>query len=39
LLNNLNREQEHIIKTAGMEDFQEGLKAFFEKRNPNLLGK
>jgi 2-(1,2-epoxy-1,2-dihydrophenyl)acetyl-CoA isomerase len=35
----LDREAEHIVKTAGTEDFQEGLKAFFEKRNPNFTGK
>lgn len=35
----LNREAEHIVKTAGTEDFQEGLKAFFEKRKPNFTGK
>ncbi|MFX1375726.1 MAG: enoyl-CoA hydratase/isomerase family protein [Promethearchaeota archaeon] len=35
----LDREAEHIVKTAGTEDFQEGLKAFFEKRKPNFEGK
>lgn len=35
----LDREAENIVKSAGTEDFQEGLKAFFEKRKPNFKDK
>ena len=35
----LEKEAEAIVKTAGTEDFQEGLKAFFEKRKPNFIDK
>jgi len=35
----LDREGELIVKTAGTKDFQEGLKAFFEKRNPDFKSK
>ncbi|MHA2180061.1 MAG: enoyl-CoA hydratase/isomerase family protein [Promethearchaeota archaeon] len=35
----LDKEAESIIKAAGMDDFQEGLKAFFEKRTPDFQGK
>ena len=35
----LEREAENIVKAAGTEDFQEGLKAFFEKRKPNFISK
>ncbi|MFW9876174.1 MAG: enoyl-CoA hydratase/isomerase family protein [Candidatus Thorarchaeota archaeon] len=36
LESHLDKEAEYIIKTAGTKDFQEGLKAFFEKRRPNF---
>jgi 2-(1,2-epoxy-1,2-dihydrophenyl)acetyl-CoA isomerase len=36
LESHLDREAELIVKTAGTRDFQEGLKAFFEKRKPNF---
>ena len=35
----LEREAEQIVKTAGTQDFQEGLKAFFEKRKPIFKNK
>ncbi|MBY8983902.1 MAG: enoyl-CoA hydratase/isomerase family protein [Candidatus Lokiarchaeota archaeon] len=35
----LDKEAENIVKSAGTEDFQEGLKAFFEKRNPRFKDK
>lgn len=35
----LNKEAEKIVKTAGTGDFQEGLKAFFEKRKAKFKGK
>ena len=35
----LENEAENIVKAAGTEDFQEGLKAFFEKRKPNFKDK
>ena len=35
----LEKEAENIVKAAGTEDFQEGLKAFFEKRKPNFKAK
>jgi 2-(1,2-epoxy-1,2-dihydrophenyl)acetyl-CoA isomerase len=35
----LEQEARKIVKTAGTEDFQEGLKAFFEKRKPDFNGK
>ncbi|GAH27549.1 unnamed protein product [marine sediment metagenome] len=38
LESHLEKEAESIVKTAGTEDFQEGLKAFFEKRNADFKG-
>ena len=35
----LDKEAEKIVKTAGTDDFQEGLKGFFEKRTPDFKGK
>ena len=34
----LDQEAEKIVKAAGTDDFQEGLKAFFEKRDPDFCG-
>jgi len=39
LKTHLENEAESIIETAGTEDFQEGIKVFFEKRNPTFKGK
>ena len=39
LSSHLDREAEQIAITAETEDFQEGLRAFFEKRTPNFTGK
>ena len=35
----LDKEAESIVKAAGTDDFQEGLKGFFEKRTPDFKGK
>jgi len=35
----LEEERENVIKNAGLEDFQEGIRSFFEKRKPNFKGK
>ena len=35
----LDKEAENIVKAAGSDDFQEGLKGFFEKRTPDFKGK
>lgn len=35
----LDKEAEKIVITAGTDDFQEGLKGFFEKRTPDFKGK
>ena len=35
----LDKEAEAIVKASGTEDFQEGLKAFFEKKKPNFIDK
>ncbi len=34
----IEKEAQSIVKTAGTEDFQEGIKAFFEKRDPKFTG-
>jgi len=35
----LDNEREIQIQVAGSKDFAEGVKAFFEKRKPNYIGK
>ncbi|MBY9019440.1 MAG: enoyl-CoA hydratase/isomerase family protein [Candidatus Lokiarchaeota archaeon] len=39
LVTHLKNESEKIKKCAGTKDFQEGIKAFLEKRKPNFEGK